>query len=90
VGYSKAVVMALEFVWGEGFLSPGGPREVQVLVGTRDLRGSRILDVGCGLGGIDLLLAETYGAREVVGIDINPDVIVHARELAEKRGLRTE
>jgi ubiquinone/menaquinone biosynthesis C-methylase UbiE len=86
MGYSKAVVAALEFVWGEGFLSPGGPEEVAVLVGTHDLRGSRILDVGCGLGGIDLLLARVYGAGEVVGIDVNPEVIVLAQALAARKG----
>lgn len=87
MGYSKEIVAALEFVWGEGFLSPGGPEEVRALVGSHDLRGSSILDVGCGLGGIDLLLAATYGATKVVGIDVNPDVIPLARALAERKGL---
>ena len=87
MGYSTAFVTALEFVWGEGFLSPGGVEEVEALVGDHDLRGARILDFGCGLGGIDLILAERYGAREVVGIDVVPDVITLARGLAERKGL---
>ena len=87
MGYSKALITALEFVWGEGFLSPGGPEEVQTLVENHDLHGSRILDFGCGLGGIDMQLVETCGAREIVGIDVVPDVIVLARALAEKKGL---
>jgi ubiquinone/menaquinone biosynthesis C-methylase UbiE len=87
MGYSKAFVAALEFVWGEGFLSPGGPEEVDALVSGHDLRGRRILDVGSGLGGISLLLAETYGARDVVGIDVNADAVSLARALTERRGL---
>jgi ubiquinone/menaquinone biosynthesis C-methylase UbiE len=87
MAYTKEFVTALEFVWGEGFLSPGGPDEVRALIGNHDLRGKRILDFGSGLGGIDILLAETYGAAEVVGIDIEPDLIKLARALVERRGL---
>ena len=86
-GYTMDVITALEFVWGEGFLSPGGPEEVRAIVGDRDLRGKRILDFGSGLGGIDILLAQTYGAREVVGIDVVPDVVTLARALAERKGV---
>jgi phosphoethanolamine N-methyltransferase len=87
VGYSKEFVAALEFVWGEGFLSPGGPEEVRAILGKHDLRGARVLDIGCGLGGIDLLLVSEHGAGQVVGIDVNPDVIMLARALAERKGL---
>jgi len=87
MGYTKDFVAALEFVWGEGFLSPGGPEEVRAIVGTHDIRGARVLDIGCGLGGIDLLLVTEHGAGHVVGIDVNPDVIELARELAERKGL---
>lgn len=86
-GYTKDVVTALEFVWGEGFLSPGGEEEIAALVGSHDLRGKRVLDFGSGLGGIDLLLAETYGAREVVGIDVAPEVVDLARTLAKRKGI---
>ena len=86
MGYSKAFIEALEFVWGEGFLSPGGPEEVQAIVGDHDLRGSRILDFGSGLGGIAMLLAQVHGAREVVGIDVSPDAISLARGLAGRKG----
>lgn len=87
MGYTKEFVSALEFVWGEGFLSPGGPEEVRAIIGTHDIRGARVLDIGCGLGGIDLLLVREHGAGHVVGIDVNPDVIVLARGLAERKGL---
>ncbi|MFI5289590.1 MAG: methyltransferase domain-containing protein [Polyangia bacterium] len=47
-----------------------------------DLRGKRILDVGCGEGTDSVLLAK-LGAQEVVGIDISPRAI----ELARRRSL---
>lgn len=87
MGYSKDFVSALEFVWGDGFLSPGGPDEVAAILGQANLNGLRVLDFGSGLGGIDLLLAETHGAGEVIGIDVVPDLIAHATKRARERGL---
>ena len=31
--YAKDFTDALQFMWGEGFLSPGGPEEVAEMVG---------------------------------------------------------
>lgn len=45
--------------------------------------GQRVLDVGCGLGMPAIRLAKTTGAR-VDGIATSPNLIVGARELAEK------
>ena len=60
--YAKAFTDALQFAWGPGFLSPGGPEEVAEMVHGLDLKGARLLDVGSGLGGVDLLLAGVHGA----------------------------
>ncbi len=85
--YAKAFTDALQFMWGEGFLSPGGPEEVaQMLAGT-DLAGLSVLDIGSGLGGIDLLLAGRHGAGEVIGIDVEAQLIDDARARVEARGL---
>ena len=43
-------------------------------------RGSRILDVGCGIGGSSRILAEYYGFN-VTGITISPAQVKRAREL---------
>jgi ubiquinone/menaquinone biosynthesis C-methylase UbiE len=50
--------------------------------------GSRGLDAGCGIGLQALLLAEAIGpAGHVTGLDLSPQFLVHARQIAEKAGL---
>jgi ubiquinone/menaquinone biosynthesis C-methylase UbiE len=50
--------------------------------------GSRGLDAGCGIGLQSLLLAEAVGPTgHVTGLDLSPQLLVHAREIAEKAGL---
>jgi 2-polyprenyl-3-methyl-5-hydroxy-6-metoxy-1,4-benzoquinol methylase len=51
-----------------------------------DLRGKRVLDVGCGDGGNTVLLAK-LGARMVTGIDISPGCIAVAKHRAEINGI---
>lgn len=48
--------------------------------------GDRVLDIGCGVGGSAVWLAETYGA-EVVGINIENQQLEQARSFAEERGV---
>ncbi|MGH3086615.1 MAG: methyltransferase domain-containing protein [Rubrobacteraceae bacterium] len=48
--------------------------------------GERVLDAGCGFGGSAIWLAEEVGAK-VVGVNLAPDQIYHARRLAYLRGL---
>jgi phosphoethanolamine N-methyltransferase len=85
--YSPALIGMLEAVWGEGWLSPGGPEEVERIVAGIEVRNKRILDIGCGIGGIDFLLLEKHGAAEVTGIDVEETVLEQAREQARERGL---
>ncbi len=85
--YGDAMVEALELIWGAGFLSPGGPQEVARVIAGLDLKGAKILDIGCGIGGIDLLLVEAHGAGQVVGVDVEAANIERARAEAERRGL---
>ena len=86
--YAKDFTDALQFMWGEGFLSPGGPEEVAEMVADIDLSGRRILDIGSGLGGVDILLVNAHGVREVVGIDVEPQLVEAARALIASKGLR--
>lgn len=75
------MITTLEAVWGQGFLSPGGPDEVARIVAGFDLRGLAVLDIGCGAGGIDIALCRTHGAGYVCGIDVEDTVLAHARRL---------
>ena len=85
--YGKPIITFLEAIWGEGFLSPGGPDEVARVLDGIDLRGRRVLDIGCGAGGITAALAGEYGAAEVLGIDVEAPVCAAARDLARRRGV---
>jgi len=44
-----------------------------------DLRGRRVVDIGCGTGRMTRFFAAA-GAREVVGVDFSPSTVVAARE----------
>ncbi len=48
--------------------------------------GERVLDIGCGWGGLALYLAETYDV-EVVGLTLADDQFQMARERAENEGV---
>ena len=85
--YAKAFSDALQFMWGKGFLSPGGAEEVREMLEGHDLRGSIVLDIGSGVGGVDVLLVREHGAGEVVGIDVEPRLIEEARAHVREEGL---
>jgi SAM-dependent methyltransferase len=51
-----------------------------------DLRGRRVLDLGCGFGDTTFELARR-GAREVVGVDVAPRFVASARAAGERSGL---
>lgn len=85
--YSNDFVSGLEWMWGQGFLSPGGAEEIDTLLKDIDLKGKQVLDVGCGLGGIDVLLAEKYQADHVIGIDIEEPLIDRALSIVKHKNL---
>ncbi len=85
--YGAPFIAKLELLWGDGFLSPGGREEVALILEGLDLTGLTVLDVGCGIGGIDLLLVEEHGAARVLGIDVEDLVLEHAMARARDAGL---
>ena len=85
--YDDSRVARLELLWGEGFLSPGGAEEVAKILSGFDLTGKRVLDIGCGLGGVDLLLTREHGAASVLGVDVEGPLLQRARAKAAKAGL---
>ena len=92
--YGGTFVAGLEWMWGEGFLSPGGAGEVARIVADAPIAGARVLDVGCGLGAIDVLLVERFEAAHVTGIDVEAPLVaraaarVEAAELADRISIR--
>lgn len=87
VHYDAAHIAFLEEMWGDGYLSPGGPNEVQRVLDGIDLVGKRVLDIGCGSGGITVSLVREYGAGSVVGIDVEEPVVVAASERVDASGV---
>lgn len=85
--YHDAMVNFLESLWGEGYLSPGGPEEVARVIHGIELSGKTVLDIGCGSGGITVALARDHGAEKVVGIDVEATVCRTAQRRAESAGM---
>lgn len=85
--YTPRLIAVLETLWGEGFLSPGGPDEVARILGTADIRGASVLDIGCGAGGVDVALVRVHGAGWVTGIDVEDPVLERARAVVAAAGL---
>ncbi|MGB2097802.1 MAG: SAM-dependent methyltransferase, partial [Candidatus Puniceispirillales bacterium] len=82
--YGQKQIDFLELIWGQGFLSPGGSAEVDLVIENLDLSGLHILDIGCGCGGAIFHLLTEHGAASAIGIDIEPLVISRATELANQ------
>ena len=85
--YEKNHIDFLEKLWGDGFMSPGGPAEVIRIFDQIDVSGKKILDIGCGSGGISVSMLRDYGARNVIGIDVEDDVCRAAQERVVRAGL---
>lgn len=85
--YDDSSISFLETLWGEGYLSPGGPEEIRAVLQGIDPDGLEVLDIGCGSGGITVSLARDYGAGRVTGIDVESPVLERARSRAAAGGV---
>jgi len=74
VHYYDDLIAFLGELWGDGYMSPGGPEEVARVLEGIDLVGKAVLDIGCGSGGITVDLVRRHGAGRVIGIDIEAGV----------------
>ena len=80
-------IQGLEWLWGEGFLSPGGPQVLEDILKDTDIVGKSVLDFGCGIGGIDRLLVTQYGADNVTGVDVVESLVKRAQKDAVRLAL---
>lgn len=84
--YQDSGIAAYEWIFGQGFISPGGSEENAKFVARLGLKaGERVLDVGCGIGGNAFHTAAKTGAS-VVGVDLSSNMLSVALERAQKAG----
>lgn len=51
------------------------------------LEDAHVLDIGCGVGGIDVMLARNFGASRVTAIDVEPQLIAHSNARFKQESL---
>lgn len=85
--YSMESIRQYEAVFGEDFVSPGGEAMATELIGQMQLTpGSRVLDVGCGLGGSCFVMSRDFGLL-AEGIDLSRNMLSIAVQKCEQYGL---
>ncbi|MEL7043757.1 MAG: hypothetical protein AAGL66_01885 [Pseudomonadota bacterium] len=57
------MLSAMDLIWGEGFMAPGGVGNVEQMVRGLDLHDRDGLDIGCGQGEPACILAREHGPR---------------------------
>ncbi len=65
-----------------------GKKIIKTLEQQKFVFDSQVLDVGCGLGGIALAVAQVADVKSVVALDINRNFLKTALDLTQKKGLR--
>jgi len=85
--YLEASILQYESVYGEDFVSPGGREMATELIDRMTLTpGSRVLDVGCGLGGSAFVMAREFDLL-VDGIDLSRNMLALAGKKLSANGL---
>jgi len=84
--YGEEFIDRLHLVWGPGFLSPGGAREVARIASGLDLNNALVLDIGCGTGGPAIVLVRDLGTR-VICVDVEQQLLDRASALANEAGV---
>ena len=85
--YLTASILNYEAVYGEDFVSPGGYELAHELIQRLSLApDSRVLDVGCGLGGSAFVMAREFNLL-VDGIDLSKNMLAIAIDKLKAHGL---
>jgi ubiquinone/menaquinone biosynthesis C-methylase UbiE len=65
----------------------GFGREYADKLTTRGFHGGKIIDVGCGFGALDVVLAHRFADSEIVGIDLSDPLLQLANQSAQAANL---
>jgi len=85
--YSQQSILRSEFMYGEGFQSPGGIEAVEGFCSQLRMHEEmNILDIGSGLGGAAFYFAERYHAK-VLGLDYSQEMVDISAERKERKTL---
>ena len=85
--YTRLSILRSEELYGEDFQSPGGLDSVRAFAEELEIKpGTKILDIGSGVGGSAFYFAEQFSAS-VVGVDASPDMVAIGSERAAERGI---
>ena len=85
--YQESSILQYESIYGADFVSPGGRELAREMITTMDLApASRVLDVGCGLGGSAFVMASEFGLQ-VDGIDLSRNMLALAEQKLATNGL---
>jgi len=85
--YTTASILRSEVIYGFGFQSPGGKENtskiISDIIGTDEVAGTRILDLGSGSGGTAFLFSQDFNAKEIIGVDYSENMVLLAAERAQ-------
>ena len=83
--YTLNSVKRYEWIFGETWISTGGKQTTDVVLSRIQIQpGSRVLDMGSGIGGHSFHLAEKYGCN-VLGIDLSRNMVAVAEDHLNRR-----
>jgi phosphoethanolamine N-methyltransferase len=85
--YSQHSLLKYEFIFGNGFISTGGiettrkffERDVLKQHLSNRTEATKVLDVGCGIGGGDKFLVDSFPNVEVLGLDLASNCVEIAK-----------
>jgi ubiquinone/menaquinone biosynthesis C-methylase UbiE len=85
--YNQTNIQTMEMVYGRGYLSAGGDKEVEKILSVVDAQDKHVLDLGCGLGGAAVAMVRNLGVAKVTGFDIDAVVLERAAVLIDEYAL---
>ncbi|KAJ6644490.1 Phosphoethanolamine N-methyltransferase 3 [Pseudolycoriella hygida] len=78
--YTAEGIRRYEYIFGKTFVSTGGKQTTEEFVELLDLKtGSKVLDIGCGIGGSSFHMARLFKAN-VHGVDLSANMVSIANE----------